>query len=276
LLLPGCKFGSHDTPTSPGSGSTSSGGQAVIIGANAVNIAGGQPAPLLVNGITYIYINTGGNAGIAVNAAADGVTFSSVPANYPAGLSRSIVTLPDGHFRMYYFAASTSVDLSSAVSSDGLNWTVESGARYSDPTIGFTRAAVLPNGGLLLYFQMTVGTIGSALSSDGLSFSFEGPVVLPQPDATFSWNDPGVIYFGGQFHMVLTKNLTSGGLATLWHARSTDGRTWTVDGKAFVSDGTNNLSQAQWLVNGNTVRVYFRALAPGSSSSVIASGTVQF
>jgi hypothetical protein len=86
---------------------------------------------------------------------------SLTPASFPAGASRSFVTLLDGSFRMYYYASGTSIDVLSAISTNGLNWTLEAGVRYSDGSVGTTRATALPNGGYRLYFHS--GVDGSAV-----------------------------------------------------------------------------------------------------------------
>jgi hypothetical protein len=125
------------------------------------------------------YLNTG-MGGTMVEASSDGVVFALTAASFPAGVSRSIVTLPDGRFRMYCFPDGTSFDVRSAVSINGLNWTVEDGTRYSDLSIGAVRAMVLPAGGYRLYSNGT--GISSAMSSDGLTFGAEGPVMIPPPD----------------------------------------------------------------------------------------------
>jgi hypothetical protein len=149
------------------------------------------------------YLNTG-MGGTMVEASSDGVVFALTAASFPAGVSRSIVTLPDGRFRMYYFPDGTSFDVRSAVSNNGLNWTVEDGTRYSDPSIGAARAMVLPTGGYRLYCPNGTG-ISSAMSSDGLTFGAEGPLMIPPPDSTSTWGPSAAAYVKGQFHMVLTK-----------------------------------------------------------------------
>jgi len=236
------------------------------------NLAGVHPAPVIVGGTTYLYLNTGG-AGNAVAAASDGLTFANVPAKYPAGISRTIVQTTDGRFRMYYFADGSAVDVSSAVSSEGVNWNVEPGVRYTDPNIGAIRAVALPSGGYRIYYPNGVG-ITSLVSSDGLTFTSEGPVIITPGDSTFSWGPSAAAFVNGQYHMVLTRNPTNTGVSELWHAVSADGRNWTVDRSVMAANPGVAINQPAWAINGGTNRVYYRAVFNGASG--IASGVIRF
>ena len=227
---------------------------------------------MTVGGTTYLYLNTGA-AGVAVAASPDGLTFANVPARYPAGISRTIVPTTDGRFRMYYFADSTAVDVSSAVSSDGVNWSVEPGARYTDPNIGAIRAIALPGGGYRIYYPNGVG-ITSLMSSDGLTLTSEGPVGITPGDSTFSWGPSAAAYVNGQYHMVLSRTPTSTGISELWHAVSADGRNWTVDRSVMAANPGVAINQPAWAINAGTNRVYYRAIFNGGSG--IASGVIRF
>src|SRR5690242_13548462 len=56
---------------------------------------GAMPAPILVDGVTYVYLNSGSTGdGTVVARSSDGVNFTNTPATYPVGISRSIVKLP--------------------------------------------------------------------------------------------------------------------------------------------------------------------------------------
>ena len=266
LFLAGClKLGG---PTSP-----SGGRSATFTPDDGVRLQGAQPAPVIVNGTTYVYVSTGVD-GTAVPQSSDGLTFTSnAPAAYPAGFSRTIVSLGDGRFRMYYFPDATSVEIRSAISSNGLNWTVEAGVRYSEPNIGGVRATALPAGGYRLYFLTTTG-LGSAMSSDGLTFVGEGPVTTnPASDGSFSWGPSAAIFLDGAFHMVLTKNLST--TSELWHATSSDGRTFTVDKDVLAVNPGVPINQPAWWVNAGVRRIYYRAQPPGGTNAV-ASGIIRF
>ena len=113
-----------------------------------------------------------------------------------------IIVLPDGRFRMYYAGPlSPSVSgarhaIKSAVSADGLNWTVESGIRLlgdgdgdggpdgapaNEGVVNGPRVIRLSDGTYRMYYQAnTLGFIPpdyrvkSATSTDGLTFAREG------------------------------------------------------------------------------------------------------
>jgi hypothetical protein len=268
----GCGKGGRGSPTSPSGTGGGGGTPPTFTVDNSGLFSGSHPAPLVVNGVTYVYQNTGTD-GTMVEASPNGLAFALTPASFPAAVSRTIVSLPGGRFRMYYFADGTTVDVRSAVSNDGLNWTVEDGTRYSDPGIGAIRAVVLPTGGYRLYYPTSAG-ISSAMSSDGLTFAAEGPATIPPPDSTSTWGPSAAAYLSGQFHMVLTR-VPSSGATDLWHAVSTDGRNWTVDKAVLAANPGVPLNQPAWSVNGSTMRIYFRAQPPGGGNA-ISSGIIRF
>jgi hypothetical protein len=233
---------------------------------------GNQPAPVVVGGATFVYVNAG-VATTSVQASSGGLAFAPTPATVPAGFSRTIVPLQDGRYRMYYFPSGASVDVQSAVASDGLNWTVEGGIRYSGPGIGSIRAVALPTGGCRLYYPDGTG-ITSAFSGDGLTFTSEGEVTLIAARSAYSWGPSAVAFVNGQFHMVLTGTPQATGVSELWHAVSPDGRTWTLDAGVLAANAGVPLNQPAWGINGGTLRIFYRA-QPGGSS-VIGSGLVGF
>ena len=259
--------GAGNIPTSPTTGV--SGSPPAFTLDDGTRFLGVHPAPVVVNGMTYVYQNTGTD-GTTVEASADGITFALMSATFPAGISRTIVAVPGGRFRMYYFPDASSIDVRSAVSSDGLNWTVEDGTRYSDPNIGAIRATAVQGGGYRLYFPISSG-LGSAMSTDGLTFTGEGPVSITASDGT--WGPSAAIFASGAYHMVLTKTPASG-VSELWHAVSSDGRSWTLDRVAIAANPTVPLNQPAWAVNGGVTRLYFRAVVPAANA--VQSGIVKF
>ncbi|MBZ9572280.1 hypothetical protein KJA15_03045 [Patescibacteria group bacterium] len=88
-----------------------------------------------------------------------------------------VVKLPDGRYRMYYGldprTYPENINIVSAISSDGLNWTSEPGTRLPE---GFNYAMPsvieLPDGRFRMYYNS--GGIQSAISNDGLNFQVEG------------------------------------------------------------------------------------------------------
>jgi hypothetical protein len=274
LLLCAACFGGHGGGGGGGGpAGPSGGGTSTTFVDEGPHFQGAQPAPVVVGGTTYVYLNAG-VATTSVLAAPDGLTFAPTPATVPAGFSRTIVQLQDGRYRMYYFPSGTSVDVQSAISSDGLNWTVEDGIRYTDPGIGAFRAVALPTGGCRLYYPDATG-ITSAVSSDGLTFTSEGQVTLTPANSAYSWGPSAAAYVNGQFHMVLTRTPQATGVSELWHAVSPDGRTWTVDSGVLAANPGVPLNQPAWGINGGTLRIYYRAQPPGGSN-MIGSGLIRF
>ena len=268
-LITSTACGKLFNPNGPSGG----GGSATFMDEGVRFPGGVHPAPLVTNGTVYVYQNTATD-GVTVQASSDGLTFAPTPATYPAGVSRSIVRLPDGRFRMYYYADGTGVDVRSALSSNGFNWTVESGIRFSEPDTGGVRALTLPTGVYRLYYATGAGTVKSAMSGDGVTFVPEGEIGIPRPDNTFGRGTSAAAYVNGQFHMILTK-VPSSGVAELWHAVSGDGRNWNVDSRALAVNPGVPLNQPAWGINGGTTRIYYRASPPGGGNA-IGSGIIRF
>jgi hypothetical protein len=89
--------GGGGSPTSPSTGTS---GVPPAFTAEGAHFAGVHPAPIIVGATAYVYQNTG-TVGTTVQAAPDGLAFAPTPATYPAGVSRTIVSLPDGRFGIY-------------------------------------------------------------------------------------------------------------------------------------------------------------------------------
>ena len=98
--------------------------------------------------------------------------------------------LPDGRLRMYFYdiADRSSHKIYSAVSSDGVNFTLEPGIRFQAEKIYDPNVVLLPDGRYRMYLNHT--DIWSATSSDGLTFvqdegirvekgAVPGAIVLP-------------------------------------------------------------------------------------------------
>ncbi|MBI4175316.1 exo-alpha-sialidase [Candidatus Berkelbacteria bacterium] len=130
-----------------------------------------------------------------------------------AAVDPSVVVLPDGRFRLYYFGfgppasstdgptgGATKPDPSightfySAISDDGISFTAEAGVRFQGQNITDPEVVQLPNGTWLMYISNGQETL-IATSPDGLTFTdtrttlagggVPGAVVLP--DGTVRW-----------------------------------------------------------------------------------------
>jgi len=213
--------------------------------------------------------------GSSVLQTTDGLNFTSVSASYPGGSSRSFVTLPDGRFRMYFF---TQPLVQSAVSTNGLNWTTESGSRISLNQFAVPKAVAVPGGGYRIYYTSGSGPILSAFSTDGLTFTVEDANRLTS-SSSFNWGDPAVIYTGSEWLMLATALPNDASFSSIWLARSTDGLNWTLDSKALITETAGSPVDAAFLPITGGYRIYYGVVLGGSAGSTnlpveILSGTI--
>lgn len=154
--------------------------------------------------------------------------------------------LDDGRIRLYYFDISkTRVEgtsnnsIYSAVSSDGVNFTEESGVRFKYPAIYDPDVIKVGDA-----WRMYVGTedqkVLSATSQDGLTFTYEG--------VAYSGSSiPNVIYEDGTYY------LFTGGIEI---ATSKDGKTFTKTSSRFDSGGLTADPGVAKLADGSFFMVY--------------------
>ena len=181
-------------------------------------------------------------------------------------LCPDVIPLEDGRYRMYFEVrshapgaagtrsfgpASQATTIASAVSSDGLAWTVEEGLRFGDGVWSYGTPRVLyveQNGsiGYRMYFhrythplrsELEAGNhIISAFSQDGLTFEEEDGVRIAQETEreTYSVYAPEVIRLGdGSYRMYYSGwcDTIRGGVFT---ATSLDGLTWRKDSEPVI------------------------------------------
>lgn len=137
--------------------------------------------------------------------------------------------LPNNQIRIYYFDIAGPKDVSSkskfkiysAISTDGLNFTQESGIRYEEE--GVLDPDVIKVGDVWrLYVGNPEGQkVISAISTDGLNFTREGV-------AYEGSSVPNVIYEGGKYYLYT---------AGIQIATSTDGKTFTKTSSSFTIKG---------------------------------------
>lgn len=95
-----------------------------------------------------------------------------------------VVDIGGGKYRMYYSAepeASKNLEVYSATSADGTNWTKEEGIRKTMAV--FPDVIKLPDGKWRMYFQNEM-VIKSAISDDGLTFKDEPGVRIDKNEST--------------------------------------------------------------------------------------------
>lgn len=171
----------------------------------------------------------------------------------------SIVRLPDGRYRMYYQSSPNSppgqspkYHVRSAISSDGLAFTREPGARIN--STAFDASAAMRLAGHGTYYRARNGTyvgifsgelasdplgpsdLKMAISKDGLAF---GSFTTLFKD----WHDPIVIPVDGGFRMYATYLLEKQGTAfsedgLTWPSTMTDVRFIDQSGKALTEDNS--------------------------------------
>lgn len=211
----------------------------------------------------------GGPAGNEKNWKEIGVAISGTYAD------AEVVDLGDGKFRMYYSAEpevlGNKLEIFSATSTDGINWTKEVGIRKTFAT--FPDVVKLPDGRWRLYFQ-NMGVIKSAISSDGLNWTDETGVRVNQKEAGFSVETVGaqsttrladgtyiMVYRGVENKPYGTERLPNQTTSNYFYAVSTDGITFAKKGLAV--DARNEILKgfadgAEWVKWDNgELRLYF-------------------
>lgn len=191
----------------------------------------GMPRVLKLSDGKYRMYNNSGS-GISCSISNDGLTFTVEKSNCisssgllgsPAGLTGpGIIKLPNGTLRAYFsdmVMAGTGPDphqIYSATSTDGLNWTSDSGVRIGASSTTITRsgehptAAVHSDGSVTIFYfdnearpgkdssgkqNMAMGSMGLyyATSTDGgLTFSNENKISFPATFPRNFGNDPDV------------------------------------------------------------------------------------
>lgn len=188
-----------------------------------------------------------------------------------AGLAEKVAVDPapfvmdDGRIRLYYFDISKTRSegtqnnsIYSAISTDGVNFTEESGVRFTYPDIYDPDVIKVGN-----IWRMYVGTAGqqvlSATSSDGLNFTYEG-----------------VALSGGAIPNVILENnlyyLFTGGIEI---STSTDGITFTKTTSRFDSGGLTADPGVAKIGDGEYFMVYKTSDATPNNQNSKPSGVAQ-
>ena len=160
----------------------------------------------------------------------------------------------DDRLRMYYECCrgpqSVPNSIRSAVSEDGLNWTVEPGVRLETPGCYYNscRLILLADGRCRMYVAQSDRGIISAISNDaGLSFDLEDGTRVPNGDTHDSLiafapeivrieNGVYRMYYAGYSHSTSASILT---------ATSEDGLNWVKGTEPVISPGQSQLDRAK-------------------------------
>lgn len=166
----------------------------------------------------------------------------------PTGLSGaadgSALRLADGRVRLYFFDMGASI-LRSAISTDGVHFTVEPGTRApAGQAWGQPRAVALADGRVRLFF-IDAGGIGSAVSSDGLTFTKEPGLRVSATDAgvaepSFLSTGTIVMLADGRYRMYFSTLHRPGAAIQperVQSAVSSDMLSWTIEPGVRVGAG---------------------------------------
>jgi len=224
--------------------------------------------------------------GILSAISQDGVTFtkeSGVRLSPSTGFEvqvcdPTIVDLPDGKMRMYYKGASSlnpspgqSIHkIFSALSSDGLTFQKE-GLRIDSETSGdngwasVPDALMLPDGRVRLYYVTAANGehgIGSAISSDGLSFVKEMGLRVP------NLVDPALVKMGDRY-VLFAASIDERFTALpkgIYYLESLDGLTFSEATAVFQSSDVYDPSVLK--IDEKTVRVFYGKVLPPNLPAV--------
>jgi hypothetical protein len=234
---------------------------------------GGSPTGWQLGANTLLYLSSGPTCCTSTAlTSTDGLHFSPLATTNITGNEFSFVTLPDGRHRMYYQSAPF---LKSRISTDGKNWTDESGNRFdltgpAGPVGAVPRVVEVP-GGYRVYYALLQGgptpiNISSAFSADGLTFTKDAGERLIGQSGNIGWGDPNVVKTDTGYLMAV---MYPAGISSFFYlATSTDSLTWTLDSAPIVSDTRGSVVDSSWLpLGGNRFRLYYCVfLGRGSAS----------
>ena len=242
----------------------------------------------LPDGRFRMYFNQGDQMKSAIST--DARNFQIESGVRLTGSMPAIVKLPDGKWRMYFASPSGETSpteggasfatnvIKSAISSDGLEWSIEKGIRLSpggefDPdNIGHPTVIVLPQGGYRMYYdgevrrteQEFTWRILSATSADGLTWTKDPDVRVNVKEgplfADLVWSAHAEYYNLTDTYQLYFASEGSTFQNGIYSATATDGLLFTVSGKPelasaqdpFVLELTEGKIMYYW-VNGSGI-----------------------
>lgn len=178
------------------------------------------------------------------------------------------IRLLDGRWRMYYFVGQA---YRSAISSDGLSFTAESGVRLTNA--GQARVIRLDDGRIRAFYSTFNGILSAVSSDDGVTFSVDSGTRVAG-----SYGGPSLVRKNGVWRMYMSDRTTAGSTTPVrvWSATSTDTINWTLDsgfrlGAGATLSGSSDHPGALINSDGSTSLFYFRSSQPGVPFSLYVS-----
>ena len=212
--------------------------------------------------------NDYGNASTRILSAlsSDGMTWTAEPgvrlSAKQGGAGEFRVVSPDvvpvsgepGRLRMYYECCpgtqSIENSIRSAVSDDGLNWSVEPGVRLQTPDCHYSacRIVFLDDGHSRMYVAQRGHGIVSAISKDdGVSFKIEDGIRIPTGDTydRITAFAPEILRIDNGGYRMYYAGYSASNRAFILTATSDDGFNWMKDSEPVISPGDSQFDQAK-------------------------------
>lgn len=157
------------------------------------------------------------------------IAVAGLPASYQRPFDPTLALLPDGRLRLYFSSSAgpppngldASVNTYSAISTDGVHYSFEPGARVDHPDNRVIDPAVIYFNNSW-HFAAPIGApqagVYHYVSPDGLNFS---PVPMLSSDAKHNWT--------GNYLVVSPQELRfyGAGMGIIWYNKSTNGGVWS-------------------------------------------------
>ena len=193
----------------------------------------------------------------------------------------SATLLPDGRVRMYIFAQGRGIVSAVSLTTEGVSFAAEAGARLPDGS-GMPRVVAHPAGGWRLFFTSGSG-IRSAVSTDGLTFTVENGFRITAEAAGFTTGTTAGATSGatvvrladGRYRMYFSDLPRPGdppGGHRIKSAVSSDQLAWTVEPGVRIGPGAAVLTETAEhpfaLPNADgSVTLYYGKFTGGGSAS---------
>ena len=209
---------------------------------------------------------------------AEGVRLTNATTGFSGVLAdTSTLRLTDGRFRMFMFSGDA---YRSAVSSDGLTFTMESGTRLPSGS-GHIRVVRLEDGRVRAFY-ISHGGIASAISSDeGVTFTVEGDRISASTFGASQLSGCVVVRMSdGRWRMYFSDLPVPGAAVVplkIYSASSSDMLTWTADTGVRIGPGAtlsgSGEHPAAWVNgDGSVTLFYFRNSTLGFLKATAADG----